>query len=451
MKKILLFVLITLFALSLFSCQKEEIPEEKSPSQAIGEQEKTPAIKEEEPEIPEVPEEPKEEDKFPYVGEITATLDSGDIILPAEDENTKEILIPFPEDFTYGYTEPEIVAPEDFDWGEYMPFVRYSVGSCGEVGWPRYTYAFLGEDIKTLDEGHKFYEKLNSKYKKTFEYSLDDTIDWFPLSVQEDAIPLVAESRVVWVSTDASEIGNYYLEKTGTDGNYVNGDGTTWDINTWNGIYELYEKEKLTNSYTEENTYEYNDGTFLNERTGAYSSPEKPKFKYPSREVEIHCDSDSLIKYFGNDIYHIYSLAEMKLKYKIAFDNGDKYSHKYCDIKQLIDGRYLLLMFYPMFEEENCNNTYIYDLEEGEMEKLNGYSFNMLLSPDRKYLIYSRETWRNTEVNSIVNYNYDLKYGFYIKNLENGQTTFYEYDIEYPKSTQSINWINEEKLKALLD
>lgn len=371
------------------------------------------------------------------------------ITLPTNDKDIKEIVIPFPDNFTFGYTEPEIVAPEDFDWGEYMPFVRYSVGSYGEVGSPVYTYAFFGEEIKNIDEGHELYEKLNGKYKKTFEYSLDDTIDAFPLSMQEVAVPFVAESRVIWISTDADVIGNYYLKKSGIRGNYTNGDGTTWDIHTWNGKYELYEKEKLISTHILENTFHYDDGGFFNSYTGAYTPPEK---KENASFNDIHNNSDATIRGLSKETYGVYSSDE-KLLYKITFDFDTEPIGRNYRINQIIDGRYLVITFYSdMVTEETCHNVYLFDLETEKLSKINGYCFNPLVSPDRKLLIYSRETWRNTEVNSRINREYDLKNGFYIKNIETGETTFYEYDAEqYSSSTQSINWVNEEKLKALIE
>ena len=166
MKKIILLTLIILFTISLISCQKEELPKEKLPSQAIEEQEKVPTIEEKEPtpEVPEVSEEPKEEpkkeDPFPFVEEMSVTLDSGEVVLPAEDKDTKEIIISFPDDFTFGYTEPEITPPEDFEWGEYRPFVRYQTGRYGEMDSPVFSYAFLGEDIKK-NEKTKIYNYIN--------------------------------------------------------------------------------------------------------------------------------------------------------------------------------------------------------------------------------------------------------------------------------------------------
>ncbi len=407
MKRIFVLAFIILMSFPLFSCKEEQTPISK-----------TPEVQEE-------------------------------ITLPTEDKGTKEIVIPFPDDFTFGYTEPEIVAPEDFDWGEYMPFVRYSVGSYGEVGSPVYTYAFLGEGIKNIDEGHELYEKLNSKYKKTFEYSLDDTIDAFPLSMQEDAIPLASESRVIWISTDADVIGNYYLEKSGIRGSYTNGDGTVWDIHDWNGKYDVYEKEELASTHILENTFYYDDGGFLHSYTGAYTPPENIE---NTSFNDIHNNSYATISRLSEETYGIYSSGETLL-YKITFDFDTAPIGRNYRINQIIDVRYLVITFYSdMITEEACHNVYLFDLETEKLSKINGYSFNPLISPDRKFLIYSRETWRSTEVNSRINREYDLKNGFYIKNIETGETTFYEYNAEqYSSSTQSINWVNEEKLKALIN
>ncbi|MBR6633044.1 MAG: hypothetical protein IKL05_01940 [Clostridia bacterium] len=387
-------------------------------------------------------------------------LDQDEQILPAEDENTKVIIIPYPEDFTFGYIEPEIVSPEEFEWGDYMPFVRYSVGSMGEVGSPVYDYAILGNGVVSIDEGHRLYEEFSRKYKKTLEYYDNDTIDGFPLSDQQDAIPLISQSRIIWISTDASQVGNYYLKHAGTGINSVyNREYTLWD-----GIYELYENGKLASETTvaDDNGYlDFNDGELLGWSSGAYTSPDATQRIWYTQHgyndiLDLHKNTDELFL-FNMNVALIYDLDETKLKYKIVFDYETAPSGRNYSINQFIDGRYLVITFYSdMGPEEACHNVYLYDLEEEKMEKINGYCFNPLVSPDRKFLIYSTPTWQSTAVNSRINWDYHLRSGFYIKNLESGETTFYEYDSEhhnakYTGSTQSINWVNEERLKASID
>ncbi len=449
MKKILLFALITIFAISIISCQKEELLKENAPSQTIEEQEKSPAIKgEKEPETaedPQVPEEPEEEDKFPYVGEITVTLDSGDIILPAEDEDTKEILIPFPEDFTYGYTEPEIVAPEDFDWGEYVPFVRYETDNYGEFG-IYYSYAFLGEDINTLEEGTAFYNNFNDKYKKTFEVDLNDTINTLCLSEYPQFIPLVSESRVIWVSTDASEVGNFYLEKVGTyEDSYTK----------HNGNYEIYKNDNLESTYVltpEEYSYiNANDGGFLNNKTGTYTTPKLSSIKQSNDYFSpCHINSNSMVSQYWEKS-RIYSLDENKLKYNILFDFECEPIGKNYYINQYLNENYLIVTIYSHFLDGLCHNIYLVDIAKKEMTKINGYSFNPLLSPDRKYLIYTNYHEYGQGVNSRCNLEYTMNDGFYIKNLENGETTFYKNPKCYSfSSNQPINWVDRWYLEDAL-
>ena len=116
----------------------------------------------EEPKMPDTPEvEHTEEVKAPVeetptepeVIEPTEEPDENVIILPEPDENTKVITIEFPEDFPEEpYTEPELVSPEEFEWGdcsftvEYAPIIREWYECYPQK-------AILREGIYSLEEG----------------------------------------------------------------------------------------------------------------------------------------------------------------------------------------------------------------------------------------------------------------------------------------------------------
>ena len=96
-------------------------------------------------------------------------------VLPEEknEDTVKRLRFTVPEDFSdEPYKEAELIPSENFVWGEYMPFIRYSMESSDD-SLP--SYAFLGEGINSLDEGHRAFEKLNSLYQfYNFQNGLSD-------------------------------------------------------------------------------------------------------------------------------------------------------------------------------------------------------------------------------------------------------------------------------------
>ncbi|MBQ7896797.1 MAG: hypothetical protein IJ323_00085, partial [Clostridia bacterium] len=112
----------------------------------------TPEVKHTEEVKAPVEETPEEPDGI----EPTEEPDDNVIILPEPDENTKVITIDFPEDFPEEpYTEPELVSPEEFEWGEYVPFVRYNDYFFNSYNTPN--YAILSPKAPTLEEGKALY------------------------------------------------------------------------------------------------------------------------------------------------------------------------------------------------------------------------------------------------------------------------------------------------------
>ena len=101
--------------------------------------------------------------------EVKPVEDSG--LLPERDENTRTLVITLPEDARDSrYTPPVLTPPSEFDFGDYLPFVRYSVDCYGENGMPLYEYAILGE--ATDEESHKLWEKFNISQNACFENNI---------------------------------------------------------------------------------------------------------------------------------------------------------------------------------------------------------------------------------------------------------------------------------------
>ena len=68
--------------------------------------------------------------------------------------------------------------------------------------------------------------------------------------------------------------------------------------------------------------------------------------------------------------------------------------------------------------------VYLYDMQENKLTHLENYTYRPRLSPDMKYLAYTS--------NFGGSIGYDIgeisPTGFYIKNLEDGTTLFFEHD-----------------------
>ncbi len=450
MKKMLYVSVIAMLCFAMFSCTQapettpndiETVTPEEIPNEAV-----TPNDPEVEPEVePETPAEPEDE-RFPHIEEVTVKLSDKEITLPAEDENTKKILIPYPSDFIYGYQEPELVSPEDFEWGDYVPFVRYGTGSYGEVGIPVYSYAFLGEDAATVEEGNALYNKLNDKYKKTFNYTPDDRLHYYPLSNEPDAMKLVNESRIIYISTDGKTVGNFYINK-GSDYSDTNP--------VWSSYYELHTEGAPSTLYYSPVCYNYDDGNYIAYYTNAYIHPEFHPYEYNTfpQRYDLHVNTNTVI-YYGSDTINIYSLDQNKLIYRIDFDFELDPIGKNYGMVQLLDERYLIMIIYNDYLVEEggpCHNIYLFNLETEEMTRINNYSYNPLISPDGKYLMYTSAPFSTTEVNSPINWNYKMKYGFYIKNMENGEITYYQPEYtDYGSDAVPLSWIEKDALDNLL-
>ena len=89
-------------------------------------------------------------------------------------------------------------------------------------------------------------------------------------------------------------------------------------------------------------------------------------------------------------------------------------------------------------------NTYILNLKEKSLVKVENYIANPLLSPDSKYLIYSSFNDSNASANPSDNWAYEMDEGFYVKNLKNGQTAFYPFDCTWNPAHDAICWISKE-------
>lgn len=443
MKRLLLFVIVVLCIFAV-SCTDNTVITPNEP-EVVEPEVVEPEVVEPEVVEPEVVEPEVVEPELPFITEREINFGDEVRVLPAEDGDTKTVVIKFPE-ITLGYTEPELASPKDFKWGDYRPFVRYMIDSYGELGsTPIYSYAFLGSGINDLEEGNTPYEKLNEKYSRSIEPS-EELAAYFP-QWESSLIPYAPKSNIVYVSEDCSKTGVRYIEKDEASGVY-------------HLKYDLYENGELSSSSTlpnnENGHINYSNLTSVNYFGGKYIDLSDSE---DARDL-VYCNNDGTLVMFtqryGNrkDLITVYSAKENRLKYKIAMDFYQGAINTYTVIHQTLDDRYLLISFRDYFKGHGpCNNLYLLDLETEALSRMNGYCFNPLLSPDGKYLIYTNYYEFGQGVNSPCNESYDMRCGFYVKNLENGETTFFEnkYELFGMSCNEPLQWVSRESLDRIIE
>ena len=98
--------------------------------------------------------------------------------LPPRNDDLKTISLSLPDDFPLvPYKVPEFTSPENFEFGDYMLNVTFSIGNLTASS-DFYTYSFLGEGVNNIDEGREVYDKFNEKisYKEKLRYLCNESI-----------------------------------------------------------------------------------------------------------------------------------------------------------------------------------------------------------------------------------------------------------------------------------
>ena len=432
----------------------------------------------EEPKVPDTPEvKHNEEVKAPVEEtptEPTKEPDENVIILPEPDENTKVIIIEFPEDFPEEpYTEPELVSPEDFEWGEYVPFVKYENGRCERHNY-FYDYAIITNKVSNLSEGTELYKKLN--YKFQIEQPLLEGSFGFCDDISDPKnwkyYDYLFKSRIIHISEDASKIGRFSLIDSGSY------DEETNDLfyRTWYSKYELLQGEETIftdNAYYIDDfsagaysNYDYSDFCILNSNSKLYCPIDNNKLLFRTEKEAVFVVEN---KKATNNIeytyktHYIYSLDNNSLDFIVT--TTDK---KYCispnieifeetEINQFLKNKYVSLSFNKYVYEINEDWTSfvdyyslcsIYNCNSNKNEIISTYAEAPLISPDLKYLIYSAPP-AQFEGFSENNNLFEMQKGFYIKNIKNGNTLFFEvFDGLY---YYVCNWVNKENLVNLIE
>ncbi|MBR6633423.1 MAG: hypothetical protein IKL05_03865 [Clostridia bacterium] len=437
MKRLGLLTLVFVLCVMVTSCNKtvtppeEEISGEQAPiEEQMSTEEQTPV------------EEQKKEVQIPEA------VEGFDVVyLPDADENTVCLTVDFPEDFPEEpYKMPELVSPEEFEWGEYGVFAQHINENASVMSNSVYSYAFLGEGVKTVEEGDAVYNKFNDTCRELFSipsYCYDT--ETLPDGYFKEYIKGVTENRVIDVSEDLSRIEMLSFECIGEEGEQIEKlsedqwQSTLWTDGKWISSYTVYQGNVsvFKDDSTTNDVGALMSSNYINWNLGNCDIPRNTFYLYETanqsgfyRKSNYKDDDYIIFQYvvLDNNYYIvIFSLEEQRMLYKIKYPYGSHDSEQgdvfegfqvedFCE-----DG--ILFTVSRNYLDENWtgySKTYFYDLDKRELIFLEDYAFTPKLSPDGKLLAYTNSDyeWTNPEQPA----------GFYVKNLENETTVFYSYE-----------------------
>ena len=385
------------------------------------------------------------------------------VVVPDE-TITSEIIL---EQELEPYIKPNLISWEEFDFGDYFWVVLptntiyQSAGNLFD-----YKYSILGENISSINNGLKIFEKIQNKYYKKYDipnrvYDINNT-DW-----DAEIKKILSERQVLNISADGKRVLCLSYQYRDDQRDYYE---------YWDQLYEIYENDTLIKSVLFEKK-EYNDfyaddfratsylnGYFIT----TYSTLEKESettYMNFEKGMEVHLGNIPYLKnldkttYLSEDhnqnTYKIYSLEDgslikeytLKENRKIVCYTGDKILLTEKDKKIRSEDSNIDCVFY------NEGKVYIADVNGSNELYLGSYMFNPVLSSDGKYLAYesySEEEWISEFCKN------DMLSGYYIKNLDTGDTVYYECNIftkeikgfikknGFEKLIGTIEWVFEE-------
>ncbi len=359
--------------------------------------------------------------------------------LPEKDGNLKTVKLLFPEDFPMeNYKEPELAEPKDFEFGDYMLNVSFSIGNI-TASYDVYTSSFLGKEINTINEGRVLFDKFNEKYmikhplKNIYENNGHVTPNSFLGSY-------LYNSRVTYISPDGKEVITHSLVDARDSDSTVR---YWYSYEGWMGRTDYYFDGRVTASELADRHFWGAIGYTVNlpSYDSVYSNGDWAVFD------KYFGDADIFSKSQNKWICHL----DLPNEY-IKNDDGTLFVRG-CTVQQVIDDRYLLLDMQKNFPDTSpeyptySHCTYLYDLEAREYTYLGSYMFETTISPDNRYLAYQTYWW-DYMPDASKNDLYQQKNGFFILDLETKKTVFYPNE-QY--GYQSIaGWVSKDAIDAAI-
>lgn len=312
-------------------------------------------------------------------------------------ENTAIIQIEAPETMIFvPFEKITKVNQNDFLFGAFTPFVRYTIDAMTAEMIPVYEYAFLCSYIRDVD-------------------------------------------GTIFISQDSRRTANFtYLYRK----NSSYSEGLKGQINIYEDgelIYShiLYDERNLSlrldvwfdlNGFFVKEVFYLDDGftsshqMLINYSEGhAYNLGHRNILRVPNNTNHI-LEMDRNTQNIGIWELRIYSLEKMNLDYIIQMPQN-------AFVNQFLNGRYLIITFTDFAGinfTDFFSRTYLFDLESQEMMHLGSYMFNPVISPDKTHIAFTSPNGTGShEYMSEMNKLSYMQSGFYIKNLATGETVFY--------------------------
>ncbi len=351
-----------------------------------------------------------------------------------KNESTKELAFVFPYiDSDKKIEEPEYSAFDDFEFGDYVPFVKTMVGRYANPGFAIYSYSFLTPETQDLSEGVDLYDSFNDRYKTEYEVVGNKFMPYMSdIRDEENKVyrEWMFESKIVKASQDLKRI-----ERLSYIPNEIK-DADSLYSGTWQTKYEILENGIVKDTYFGKPNRSI-DQAMLNEEL--YNRHEFADGSKPTRVFDNEDCAVYSTEYFSHEEADTYKLlvvskSDLSIKYEItvpsrmASESTDENGRKYyvsVNVTDLVNGCYMLLTvskYYYDSYDDHYDKLYLYDLEENALTYLEDFAYDAKLSPDMKYIVY-------TDYNAELSLP-EWQKGVRIKNLEDGKTVLFPYDIE---------------------
>ncbi len=439
MKKLLTLLFVTLFLFT--SCKEEVKPKEVETPIDVEEntEVQTPTQNEEPTEI-ETPieiEQPQETEQKDFV-----------TIKTEKDGKTTELNFEIPSEiFNVPYGNPTFTSYEDFDFGDYGLFVGIVTHSHTAEQLPEYAYGLITSETANIDESLELYNTFNKNNQAENKSDKTEPLLMKSRFYEERML----ESKVVYISEEADVLGKAVLidgdgwsyEKIPTedDINYPSDYDEAFFERKWKARYDLTDREgNVINSLYNDEA----DMTFFNNygfkevpsHETRYSYTINGRYKYTKEESETN------YKKFTYKLFPLINRIdnEEQTEMKLTIESDVEWI-----LTDYVEDKYLLFSLYDtnnLFQKGRP--LYLYDLMTSQLHLIEYYACHATISPDGKYIAYTSILY---DERGSLEWN-NMKIGFYIKNLETGETVFYDCEDKLSMYIQFIaGWVKEENLK----
>ena len=370
------------------------------------------------------------------------------VYLKEKDNDTVNVSINIPDDFSERPFDPEeLITPEQFTWGEYVPFVSYVIGTYTASDQAT-DYAIISSKTQNMADAIQLYNSLNDKFLIKRPICNHDVFGFDPMNSKfirnvfyDSKIIDISENvdQVVRESYEVKDESKYQIKYV-TYNDFI---GIKDTIDIASGNIDTKTKDSLDTYYPE-----------------AYSGAEGRKYyQFPFGYMNYDVYGDEIVASTKGRIC-IYDKNTKKMKFDIILpyteveSNGNELGSFGIILKDYIDGRYLILSvekWGKMHEDDVYNSifvSYMYDLQTGEFTELARYPAEFSISPDRKYVAYTSPMGWDYG-GDVVNNNLEAMHnGYYIRNIETGETVAFENEYFWEDIE---GWVKEEKLTELIN